>query len=91
MTTRTRAAALIAALAFTATLATAASEAQARPRWGAAGFGIGFAAGTMIGAAAASNGYVEPVYAEPAYRCRLVDRFDRWGNYLGTRKVCDVY
>jgi zinc transporter ZupT len=81
--------ALLAGLALTATIVTAATEAQARPRWGAVG--LGFIAGTMIGAAAA-NSYAEPiVVAGPVYRCRLVDRFDRWGNYLGTRKVCDVY
>lgn len=90
MTIRTRTAPAIAVLTLTAVFATAASEAQARHRWGGAGFGVGLVAGTMIGAAAV-NSYAEPAVIEPAYRCRLVDRFDRWGNYLGTRKVCDVY
>ena len=44
------------------------------------------AAGTLIGAAAASNSY----YVAPSYReCRYVERVDRWGN-LRVIKVCDV-
>ena len=65
------------------------SAARPRPtRIGAHGWavGAGFAAGTLIGAAAASNSY----YVAPGYReCRYVDRLDRWGN-LRTIKVCDV-
>ena len=43
----------------------------------------GFVAGTMIGAAAASG-----PYARPAYRCRIIEQYDQWGNYLGAQKVC---
>jgi len=47
--------------------------------------GAGIVAGTLIGAAAASNAY----YDDTAYACRYVGRYDRWGN-LRTVKVCDV-
>jgi len=51
-------------------------------------FGIGIAAGALIGAAAATNAYGGPVYVAPAYReCRLVERYDRWGN-LRVVQVC---
>ena len=49
------------------------------------GIGAGFVAGTLIGAAVASNAYYDG-YAE----CHYVKRFDRWGNYIRTVKVCDV-
>jgi hypothetical protein len=75
------------AAAFAAlTLATAltATGAQARPRFGA-GLGIGLAVGALVGAAAVSGSYTEPVYV---YReCRYVRRYDRWGNIYVT-KVC---
>jgi len=41
----------------------------------------------LIGAAAASS-YAGPVYVSPDYRdCRLVERYDRWGNVRIVR-VC---
>ncbi len=49
------------------------------------GLGIGLAIGTIAAAAAASNAYVEP-----AYDCRYVERYDRWGR-LRVFKVCDGY
>jgi hypothetical protein len=78
-------AAAFAALALATTFMTFGHEAQAHPRWGW-GVGAGFAAGALIGAAAATNSY----YYAPGYReCRYVDRLDRWGN-VRTIKVCDV-
>ena len=75
-------AAALAALTL-ATALTATSAAQARPRFGA-GLGIGFAAGALIGAAAAST--YQPVYV---YReCHYVRRYDNWGNHYLV-KVCD--
>ena len=42
-------------------------------------------AGALIGAAVVSG----PVYVTPGYRdCRLVERYDRWGNVRVIR-VCD--
>jgi hypothetical protein len=71
--------------ALTLVTLAAPGEAQARHRgWGiAAGIiGAGIVAGAIASAAA------EPVYVVEPRRCRYFDKFDRWGNYLGTRKVC---
>ncbi len=46
--------------------------------------GVGLAIGTIAAAAAASN-----AYAEPAYECRYVKRYNRWGE-LRVVKICDV-
>jgi hypothetical protein len=79
-------AAALAALTLAATFTAFGGQAQAHPHFGHHGWGLGgFAAGALIGAAAASsNAYYVPVYA-----CRYVGRYDRWGN-LRTVKVCDV-
>ena len=78
----------LATLTLAGTLAATSGSAQAHSHWG--GVGIGLAAGALIGAAAA-NAYAGPVYVTPGYRdCRLVERFDRWGNVRLTR-VCDIY
>jgi hypothetical protein len=82
--------ATLAALTLAGTLAATSGSAQAHPRFGT-GLGIGLAAGALIGAAAASNAYAGPVYVTPGYTgCRLVERYDRWGNVRVIR-VCDVY
>ena len=79
--------ATLAALALAGTLAVTGGTAEAHSHWGA-GVGIGIAAGALIGAAAATNAYGGPVYVAPAYReCRLVERYDRWGN-LRVVQVC---
>jgi hypothetical protein len=79
-------AAALAALTLATTFTAIGGQAQAHPHFGWGGVGIGFAAGTLIGAAAASsNAY----YDDTAYSCRYVGRYDRWGN-LHTVKVCDV-
>ena len=78
-------AAALAALTLATTLMTFGHEAQAHPRWGW-GVGAGFAAGALIGAAAASNG---PYYY--GYRdCHWVQRVDAWGN-LRNYRVCNYY
>lgn len=86
--TRTKTiAAALAALALATTFTAIGGQAQAHPHFGHGwGIGAGFAAGALIGAAAASNAYYAPGYAE----CHYVNRYDRWGNYLRTVKVCDV-
>jgi hypothetical protein len=85
------AAGTLAALTITVgALATSSTQAHA---WGKKGFGpglgFGIAAG-VIGAAAyaaTAPGYdVAPGYTS----CRYVERYDRWGNYRGTRKVCEI-
>ena len=85
------AAGTLAALTITVgALATSSSEAHA---WGkkhhhhfGPGIGFGIAAG-VIGAAAVAA--TAPTYVVPAYECRYVERYDRWGNYRGMMKVCD--
>jgi len=76
----------LAALTLTVgVLATSTTEAQAwgRRGWGPA-IGLGIAAGVIGTAAYAATA--------PGYRsCRYVERYDAWGNYRGTRRVCDVY
>ena len=88
MFTRTAVAAF-AALTLTAGVVTTSSEAQAGWRgWGPA-VGLGIAAGIVAGAAYATTapGY----YVAPGYRsCRFVERYDVYGNYRGTQKVCDL-
>jgi len=78
----------LSALTLASALAATSHSAQAHSHWGT-GVGIGFAAGALIGAAAVSNAYASPVYVTPGYRdCRLVERYDRWGNVRVIR-VCD--
>ena len=81
------AAGTLAALTLTVgVLATSTTEAQAwgRRGWGPA-IGLGIAAG-VIGTAA----YAATAPGYYGYGCRYVERYDRWGNYRGTRRVCDV-
>lgn len=92
MSRKTIAAALT-ALTLVSTLAATSGQAQAKS-WGT-GLGIGLAAGAIVGAAAASNSYGyygRPAYVvEPGYSCRRIARYDAWGNYIRTVRVCDVY
>jgi hypothetical protein len=84
------AAGALAALTITAGVLAAPSQAEAKWKggWGPA-IGLGIAAGVIAGSAYAASGpgyYVAPGYTS----CRYVERYDSWGNYRGTRKVCDV-
>ncbi|HEY2135980.1 MAG TPA: hypothetical protein VGH49_08835 [Xanthobacteraceae bacterium] len=74
--------ALIATLALGATVVAGSSQAQAHHfhGWGWGGVGLGLATGALIGAAVADDYYVP--------RCHFVRQFDRFGNYVGTAKVC---
>jgi hypothetical protein len=91
MTKFTRiAAGTLAALTLTVGVLATSSEAQAWPRrhWGPA-LGFGIAAGIIGSAAYAATApgyYVAPGYTS----CRYVERYDVYGNYRGTRKICDV-
>ena len=82
------AAGALAALTLTiGVLATSTTEAQAwgKKGWGPA-IGLGIAAG-IIGTAA----YAATAPGYYGYTsCRYVERYDSWGNYRGTRRVCDV-
>ena len=89
------AAASVAALTLVAGVAATSTQAQAgyKHGWGIA---AGVAAGALIAGAAASHGYgygygYGPGYyvAGPGYAsCKFVPRYDYWGNYAGSKKVC---
>lgn len=83
--------AAFAALTLITAIAATSTESQARPRLHGA-VGIGIVAGTLIGAAIASNAYAEPAYVvAPDYgECRYVERYNRWG-HLRVVKVCAPY
>ena len=79
------AAGTLAALTITVgALATSTTEAHAwgKKGWGPA-IGLGIAAGIIGTAAYAATA--------PGYGYRYVERYDAWGNYRGTRRVCDIY
>ena len=85
--------AAVSAAALTLAVASVATSTKAEAKWkgGWVGPGIGFgiAAGVLAGAAYAASGpgyYVAPGYSS----CRYVERYDVYGNYRGTRKVCDI-
>jgi hypothetical protein len=74
------AAALLAALTLGTTVVAGSGQAQAHG-WGGWGWGgAGFAAGALVGAAVATSG-----------PCHWVRQYDRYGNYVGTAKVCNTY
>ena len=88
--------AALTALTLVTTLAASSGKAEAKS-WGT-GLGIGIAAGALVGVAAASNGYGHGYYGGPAYvvepgyrECRRVPRYDAWGNYIRSVRVCDGY
>ena len=83
--TKTKIAAAALAVLTIAT-ASVATSSQALAWKAGPAIGLGIVAGAAIGAAAASNYY----YDGPYYRCRYVERVDRWGN-IRTIKVCDGY
>jgi hypothetical protein len=83
------AAGTLAALTLTAGVLAAPTEAKAwKGGWGPA-IGLGIAAGVVAGAAYAATapGY----YVGGPVGCRWVARYDNWGNYRGSVKVCDLY
>ena len=86
------AAGALAALTLTVgVLATSTTEAQAwgKKGWGPA-IGLGIAAGVIGSAAYAATAPGYYGYGYGYTGCRYVERYDAWGNYRGTRRVCDV-
>ncbi len=81
----------LAALTLVAGVAATSTEAQAgyKHGWGIA---AGVAVGALVAGAAASHAYgYGPGYyvAGPRYAsCKFVPRYDYWGNYAGSKKVC---
>ena len=90
MTSFTKVAAgTLAALTLTAGVLATPTEAKAwRGGWGPA-LGLGIAAGIVAGSAYAATapGY----YVGGPAGCHWVARYDAWGNYRGSVKVCDLY
>jgi hypothetical protein len=83
------AAGAVAALTLTAGVLAAPTEAKAwKGGWGPA-LGFGIAAGALAGAAYATSG--PGYYVGGPVGCRWVARYDSWGNYRGSVKVCDLY
>ena len=77
----------LAALAVTGTFATTTTKAEAYPinNWGYVGAGLATAA--IIGTAvAASNG---PVYYTSYRRCGYAPRYNVFGQYIGSVRVCN--
>ena len=79
--------AAVAALALATTLAIPASEAQARG-WGLA---AGLVGGAIVAGAIAANANANTVYVDGYRRCRFVRRYDQFGYYVGTARVCNYY
>ena len=86
LTSRKTVAAALAAL--TLVTATAMTGTQAEAKGWKTGLAIGVGVGLLAGAAAA-HAYHGPYYAH-GYSCRPVARYDAWGNYIRTVRVCDV-
>jgi hypothetical protein len=85
------AAGTLAALTLTAGVLAVPSEAKAwKGGWGPA-VGLGIAAGVMAGAAYAATAPGYGYYVAAPAGCRWVARYDNWGNYRGSVKVCDLY
>jgi len=81
------AAGALAALTLTVGVLATSSQAQAFPKkhWGPM-IGLGIAA-TIIGSAA----YAATAPGYYGYTsCRYVERYDAWGYYRGTRRICGI-
>jgi len=89
MSIKTKIAALaLAALAVTGSMAATTTKAEAYPinNWGW-GFGAGLATAAIVGTAvAASNG---PVYYTTYRRCGLAPRYNAFGQYMYSVRVCN--
>ncbi|MBZ0141748.1 MAG: hypothetical protein K8H87_18560 [Pseudorhodoplanes sp.] len=87
-------AAAFAALTLVTAVAVSGGQAQAKGWKTGVAVGVGVLAGAAIASHAygAYGAYGAPVYVGgPAYReCRAVARYDAWGNYIRTVRVCDV-
>jgi hypothetical protein len=85
----------VSALLIAATLAVPMTLATPARAGNGAAAAFGFAAGAMIGAAAAQPRYYAPAPAHVSYYpvrshrvCEARPRVNRWGEVIGSRRVC---
>lgn len=89
--------ATLAAFTLATTILASAGGAEARPRFHRGhGIGLGVVGALAVGsllAATAGNAYAQPVYEDdaPVRRCDMVERFNRFGEVVGYRRVCGFY
>jgi hypothetical protein len=88
MSTKTKIAAVaLAAVTLAGAIAASTGEASAKPKFGPA-LGFGLVAGTAIGLAAASSAYGTPAYGYYGGGCRWAPRFNAFGQYVGSVRIC---
>lgn len=73
----------LAAAAFIGAVAVSSKDAEARRYHRGFGYGLGI---ITVG----GSGYYEDEQPYYVRNCRYVERYDRWGNYRGTRRICAV-
>jgi hypothetical protein len=89
--------AALAALTLSVTVLATAGSAEARPRFHRGhGIGLGVIGALAVGgllAASAAPSYAVPVYEDdtPFRRCDMVERYNRFGEVIGFRRVCNRY
>ena len=85
-------AAALTALAIVGTVAATNTQAQANPIEAGAAIvgGALYAGATVVGAAGAvvAAPFVGPYYYAGYPSCRFVQRYDYWGNYVRTDRIC---
>jgi hypothetical protein len=89
MTTKSNIATAVAIATLVGSLAIPTSAAQARGGWG---IGAGILGAAIVGAAVANSAPYGGYYAvDGIRRCGWECRYDAYGFYIGTVKVCRVY
>jgi hypothetical protein len=89
MTTKSNIATAVAIATLVGSLAIPTSAAQARGGWG---IGAGILGAAIVGAAVANSAPYGGYYAvDGIRRCGWERRYDAYGFYIGTVKVCRVY
>lgn len=87
MITKTKLAGALAALTLATSLAIPTTQAEAK-HWG---LGAAIVGSAIVGAAVANSAYAQPVYVDGYRRCYFQRRYNGFGEYIGTTKVCRYY
>jgi hypothetical protein len=85
MTFKSKTAGALTVLTLAASFALPATEANAKGKGWAIGAGI---LGAAIVGSAIAHSYADDVYYDDGPRCRLVPRYNAYGDYVGRVKVC---